>query len=756
MSMDARAPSSLSTALVDPTAAPTPALVRVALRRSGVVYTACILAAWLFAPFTSYSSPVRVTLGTFFALASVLAVVSWRRQPPVTLTIAALLAAVALYVAGGLTHPAPSPTLGALLLGYLLLTITALIPRHQIAVAVAAMVPVLWIESRGPLDVATAQSLGPALAIAVAVLACLPVATAAGERLQRSAEELARAERRAADEEGRLSAHREAQAILHDDVLAALRMVASPEVARADAEAAARGAWEALVSTAEPEEETRDLLVALRTLRVPGLTLAFTAISDVERAMLPTDVVRAIRRAAGEALRNVVRHAGVREASIEVHVRGGAVSVAVEDEGRGFEVTHGGGSFGLRQSVLLRLTGVGGHAAVESTPGSGTRVLLTWNPPQQEEALDRAALAEAAAGAFARTIGDTRRVAAAMIGPFAALALLYGLIGVTRGGQPPWLLAWALALIGLGGYLLARGERSISPPWHELLHLLALGGVAAYLLVAPADILVTYQGWPISLAALSAAITGALRNGWRAFGVTAGLVVCIVTFALVRASGSPLAELVAAIPALLSVAWPLILTTSMRYGLTVISDRESREAARTRGTLALEAATVRRRTALDQRLSHLRTLLDTTLGAIARGEREVSEASVQRAAGIAERVARDELNLPWALTPALNRAVAAARARGVEVVITTTSDLVRTPEIASALLAAMLATPAHRIALTVTSDSAPVTVVAEIDDDDARARAMEKAAELGAQARAVGSTLIARDAPSADSDPSSP
>lgn len=727
-------------------AIPTPAVVRVALRRSGVVYTVFILLAWLIAPFASYSTPVRIALAVFVVFAAGLAALAWFRQPPLLCTAATLAVSVALYVAGGLTQPAPGAALGALLLGYLLLNVAALIPRYQLAVAALLVTPVIWVEVREPLDVSTAQALGPALAIAAAALLALPAATRVGERLQRSADELASAEHRASEEEDRLAAHREAQAILHDDVLAALRAVASSEVPRPAAQATASAAWSTLISTAEPEEEARDLLVALRALRLPGLTLAFTAITDVDRAMLPTDVVRAIRRASAEALRNVVRHAGVSEATIEVRVRAGHAAVTIDDAGRGFEVNRRG-SFGLRQSVLQRLTAVGGEATVESAPGQGTRVTLRWDPPQEDTGMDRAALIEAAEHAFTRTVGDTRVFAAAMIGPFATLALMYGLIGVFRGGQPIWLLGWALALTGVGAYLLAQGERGLTPPRHELMHLLALAGVAVYLLQAPPDLLTTYLGWPISLAALSSVITAAVRTGWRAFGVTAGLVALIVAFALTRGAGAPLEGLVAAIPALLSVAWPLILTTSLRYALTVLSERETREAAQTSGTLAREAATLRRRTALDLRLRHLRTLLDPTLGAIARGERDVSDPEVQASARTAERLARDELNLPWALTPALNRAVAAARARGVEVVITTTSDLVRTPPIASTLLGAALGTSAHRIALTVPSDSAVVTLVMEIDDDADRARAALAIAVMGAQVREIGSTLVARSAP---------
>lgn len=732
--------------------APTPSVVMTALRRAAGVYTACILTAWLVAPFASYAAPARGALLALTTLAAALAVVGWFRRPPWPLTAATLLAGLALYLAARLTTPAPAPALLALLLGYLLLVVAALIPRHQIVVGAVVAVPVVWVELTRPATTATAQAVGPAVAIAVAALLMLPLANRIGDRLARTAEERVRAERGAAEEEGRLAAHREAQAILHDEVLAALRTVASPDVDRAAATAGAASAWNALVATAEPVQTgSRDLVAALRSLRVPGLRVRFTG--DVAGPLvLPSRVAQALRRATAEALRNVARHAGVSQATVQVLAQPDGARVEVHDSGRGFDVHDAPASYGLRQSVRVRLTAIGGRAEVRSRPGQGTVVALAWAQPDEEgparEGLDRAALSRAAADAFARTVGDARRPAAAMIGPFAALALAYAALGL-RHGQPLWLGAWALALTAIGGYLLYRGERSISPPRHELMHAFALIGVAAYLAQAPVQVITTYQGWPVSLAALAGAVTAALRSGWRAIGVTVALVAVVALFAVLAPAERSLTSLVPAVPAMLSVCWPVLLTTTMRYGLALLSDRDEREAALTRTTLAQEASTMRRRTALDQRLSHLRALLDPTLGAIARGELDVRDPQVQRAAAAAERVARDELNLPWALTPELTRAVQAARGRGVEVVLTTTSDLVRTPPVAAAMLTAALTPTARRLALTVPSDSATVTLVAEIDDDGERELAHRALVAAGAQVRAIATTLLARAAPDA-------
>lgn len=82
-----------------------------------------------------------------------------------------------------------------------------------------------------------------------------------------------------------------------------------------------------------------------------------------------------------ELLFNVVKHAGVQQATVEVRdgVEGELV-ITVRDGGRGFDVAaaaaaHAGG-FGLF-SVRERLNLVGGHMMIDAAPAQGTRITLT-------------------------------------------------------------------------------------------------------------------------------------------------------------------------------------------------------------------------------------------------------------------------------------------------------------------------------------------------------------------------------------------
>mgnify|MGYP003463857116 FL=1 len=88
-----------------------------------------------------------------------------------------------------------------------------------------------------------------------------------------------------------------------------------------------------------------------------------------------------VARAAEEALRNSVRHAGVgarRWAFVWVAV--GEVRVEVGDDGIGFDpVMIDPQRLGVRGSILARMRALpGGAGTVVSAPGDGTVVVLTW------------------------------------------------------------------------------------------------------------------------------------------------------------------------------------------------------------------------------------------------------------------------------------------------------------------------------------------------------------------------------------------
>jgi hypothetical protein len=93
---------------------------------------------------------------------------------------------------------------------------------------------------------------------------------------------------------------------------------------------------------------------------------------------LPTDVVDALCRASAEALTNTATHAGTTRAHLTAITNDNTVTVAIVDQGKGFDQDTTELGYGIRHSIIDRMTEIGGTATVDSHPGEGTRVDLRW------------------------------------------------------------------------------------------------------------------------------------------------------------------------------------------------------------------------------------------------------------------------------------------------------------------------------------------------------------------------------------------
>ena len=216
----------------------------------------------------------------------------------------------------------------------------------------------------------------------------------------------------------RVRAGRVVASMVHDRVIAAL-VTASRVRGASDEEVRhqARQALEVMLPTAQDapgadpgRHDLADLEAALRQVvqdQVGGRcrTVVRAELLD-PRMALPAPAWEALLLAAQEAVRNVRRHAvpaagpgvpgGGREAgapgdgspgggvTLGVTLRGQVAGVVIEvvDDGPGFSLSRlSPERMGLRGSVLARMESLeGGGARVESEPGRGTRVILTWEP----------------------------------------------------------------------------------------------------------------------------------------------------------------------------------------------------------------------------------------------------------------------------------------------------------------------------------------------------------------------------------------
>jgi signal transduction histidine kinase len=243
------------------------------------------------------------------------------------------------------------------------------------------------------------------LAITLAAQAAVAIANARAaederRRITESAALMAAREREEAAAEGHRRAIRaqEAERLrvareLHDETGQALTAVSLDLLAleeHLDAAGVAQLA-SARRTLAEATSALRDLALRLRPsgLAEHGLESAIERQADrlrVESGMavdvsvdgmpdLPEEVEVTIYRVVQEALTNIQRHSGARNASVLVRGLAGRVRVIVEDDGVGFDPTAATDRLGLA-GIRERLALLDGTATFESSPGRGTTVLV--------------------------------------------------------------------------------------------------------------------------------------------------------------------------------------------------------------------------------------------------------------------------------------------------------------------------------------------------------------------------------------------
>ena len=151
-------------------------------------------------------------------------------------------------------------------------------------------------------------------------------------------------------------------------------------VARSSAMQAVRELRAVIDSILEPEtrplEDPGTMAELVRHFAHPGMTVRLT--SGCKLASLSPGTRDCIYQVAREALLNVKRHSGAKEAEVMVVRRAGGIELIISDNGAGIrgkedrQPTWGG--FGLR-FMKERVEEIGGSLVLQSVPGHGTRVI---------------------------------------------------------------------------------------------------------------------------------------------------------------------------------------------------------------------------------------------------------------------------------------------------------------------------------------------------------------------------------------------
>ena len=335
----------------------------------------------------------------------------------------------------------------------------------------------------------------------------------------------------------------------------------------------------------------------------------------------PLEVSHAFAAATREALENVLRHADASRVTLDAIGDGRTWRLVVTDDGVGIDPSTAGDGFGIPNVIRREMEAVGGQARIDSAPGRGTTVTLTWSPT-------RAAVASSSRWLDA---GRTAMAVAVLVS-FHVFSLASLLVSLDDYEQPLWAVgAYALSLASLV-LIVSTGRRGVLAPWVVVV----VGLVAPAILVLQnvAAPLETADGWADwgseAIVSLLFAITG-LGPWWAG-------IVALVSWLV--AQGDALAELLR--PGTAVIVAAMLFARSLRANERAVATAEA-EASLTMARGRAERETVQHLAARYQALS--RSTATSLLQGIADGDIDPTDPRVQVDCAVEERFIRSIMRL---------------------------------------------------------------------------------------------------------------
>ncbi|MCX6501988.1 MAG: hypothetical protein NT132_06220 [Microbacterium sp.] len=455
----------------------------------------------------------------------------------------------------------------------------------------------------------------------------------------------------AAAEHGRLAARTRAAALVHDEVLATLTLAGAdlplPPGRLAEQAVGAAGMVSSLARDhGAPIVPLRDALAQEGARFCVPVTIR----GNGEPALDPT-VRDALVGATRQALENSVRHAGAGvPRALSADLDDDRILIEVTDDGIGFDPgTIPPDRMGVRLSIVGRMRDVAGGAAhVASVPGGGTRIRLVWEPPAPTDL--------AAAG---RDDLSLTRGLALIAGVFVVGQTLSAIGSALT--TSPW---WAPVLILLGILVAAevlRRDPSPLPGIARVAFFLAItvGVVVWGIALVPYSYGTIWFGSAAGFLLVALALRG--RTGMALLGLAS---IVLVLAAAGISAGAALIELgwVVTRPVILVGLAVLLLqaVTRMQRRAAALHRRAQEAAQRAAWDAAAHAESALRAADLDERVV---PLLDRI------GQARPLSPEEKRACVALEGELRDEYRAGVLAREPLVAAVAAARRRGVDVVL---------------------------------------------------------------------------------------
>ena len=491
----------------------------------------------------------------------------------------------------------------------------------------------------------------------------------------------------------RARARRRADNFIHDRILSVLKVIPTESTEPAQLRAGAREALADLdTAAAEPDESSvrsSELLAALtRRLRAIGGDDVVISDSITKDLNLPQETAQALIDAAAEALRNSLTHAAgpdrgpiMRTAALRSDADG--VTITVSDDGRGFDPEYTGTSrYGVSGSIIARMRDAQGQARIDSSPGAGTTVTLSWNP--------RTTTAGSPTGPCARTDPGAGRAQAAVptarapaVAPLSltssmeartpriivvCIVVLYALVTLLemRAGSYRRLapVIAGLLAIGLAALALIKRWPAHRIPVREAALVVAAAGVANVLVLFQID----FAGWPGYAAwclGAGAAVCCGLIARERPRQAWAGLILTIIVLGMwtLGTGRNPIIILTLGAGQLFPlVIWHLTARLSVDItARTAASETAGAEIAAQRRAHRESEALMR------QAMTSVRRRVEPLLTAIADGA--PITAGMRARARMLEAELRDERRAPFFTGTRVIESARAARTRGIDVIL---------------------------------------------------------------------------------------
>lgn len=471
-----------------------------------------------------------------------------------------------------------------------------------------------------------------------------------GRGLDAAAADTAAAASREATERGRLAARTRAAALVHDEVLATLALAASDlPLPRGRLAEQADAASRMVVQLADERSgEPQSLAAALAEIaQQAGATFS---LPDGDVAHLGDVASEALIGATRQALGNSVRHATAAARHLVLTREGDLVRVEVSDDGPGFDPDRiADDRLGIRQSIIGRMARVdGGRARVISAPGRGTTVVLECAAPAARE-WDAS--------------GDERALRRGIGVVVAAFVVLQSGCVAMAAAIGPSTAAWQILLLVLvfvaGATLRRSPTRKPAPRRAVTVVALSLLGALVGVSVVPYAYGTLWFAVAYAFLFVALALRGSIP---LAVGATVITIIVLIGAGVLREAPAGQIVLVAMRPVTLVAvaAFLLVVVDRMRRRITALHAEAVASAERQSWSLAA-------RIELAARVSELAQGVLPALRDIAGGA--PPSAAARRSYATLEGELRDSLRAGSLAREPLVSAVAAARERGVDVVL---------------------------------------------------------------------------------------